>query len=219
MKLVEIFDGVFKIDGKLATLNLAPGKAVYGERLIEEKGKEYRMWDPYRSKLSAAIMKGMKGMQIKPGSRVLYLGAATGTTCSHVSDIVGERGELYAIELSERNARELIKMSEDRPNVFPIMGDARNTDAYASDAGSADVLYQDVAARDQAQILLKNGALLKTGGYAYVAIKSQSIDVGRDPKQVYKEFLEEISSGFEILEKINIAPYDEMHLFVVLRKK
>lgn len=219
MRVEEIFKGVFKIDGKLATRNLVRGNTVYGERLLEENGREYRMWDPYRSKLSAAIMKGMQKMAIGEGSKVLYLGAATGTTCSHVSDIVGDKGELYAVELSERNARELVKMSERRTNILPIMQDARNTEAYAADVGEVDVLYQDVAARDQDFILLKNAELLKGKGFAYVAIKSQSIDVGRNPKEIYKEFLTEISKEFDVLEQIDIKPYDDAHLFVVLRKK
>lgn len=50
---------------------------------------EYRAWNPFRSKLAASIVGGVGDIHIKPGSKVLYLGAASGTTVSHVSDIVG----------------------------------------------------------------------------------------------------------------------------------
>ena len=179
---------------------------------------EYRLWNPYRSKLGAAISKGMKRMEIKRGSGVLYLGAATGTTCSHVSDIIGEKGILYCVEISERNVRDLLKVCERRSNMLPIFNDARNVEGYGEDVGSADVIYQDIAARDQAEILLENCKLIKKGGYAYVAIKSQSIDVSRRPSEVYKEFLDKVSKRFSLLESIDIMPYDKMHLFVVLQK-
>ena len=79
---------------KLGTKNLVPGNAVYGERLVRFSGYEYRLWDPYRSKLAAAILKGLEIVPICPNYRVLYLGAASGTTASHVSDIVGEDGQI-----------------------------------------------------------------------------------------------------------------------------
>lgn len=50
---------------------------------------EYRVWNPFRSKLGAAILSGVDNIHMPPGSKVLYLGAASGTTVSHVSDIVG----------------------------------------------------------------------------------------------------------------------------------
>jgi fibrillarin-like pre-rRNA processing protein len=219
MKFKQIFEGVYKVDNKLATRNLIRGRRVYDEELVDHEGEQYRLWNPYRSKLAAAIMKGMKELKIRKGSKVLYLGAATGTTSSHVSDIVGAGGIVYCIEISERNMRELIKTCEYRANMLPILQDARNVEAYASDTGVCDVLYQDIAARDQADILIRNAALLKKGGFAYVAIKSQSIDVAKSPGLVYREFLERASAEFKVLEKIDIAPYSKMHLFVSLRKK
>jgi fibrillarin-like pre-rRNA processing protein len=219
MEVKQIFEGIYKVDGKLATRNLVRGRRVYDEELVDHEGEQYRLWNPYRSKLAAAIMKGMKELKIRKGSKVLYLGAATGTTSSHVSDIVGAGGIVYCIEISERNMRELIKTCEYRANMLPILQDARNVEAYASDTGVCDVLYQDIAARDQADILIRNAALLKKGGFAYVAIKSQSIDVAKSPGLVYREFLERASAEFKVLEKIDIAPYSKMHLFVSLRKK
>jgi fibrillarin-like pre-rRNA processing protein len=219
MEVRQIFDGVYKVDGKLATRNLVRGRRVYDEELVEYEGEQYRLWNPYRSKLAAAIMKGMKELKIRRGSKVLYLGAATGTTSSHISDIVGTDGIVYCIEISERNMRELIKTCEYRANMLPILQDARNVEAYASDTGVCDVLYQDIAARDQADILIRNAALLKKGGFAYVAIKSQSIDVAKSPGLVYREFLKKASAEFKVVDKIDIAPYSKMHLFVSLRKK
>jgi fibrillarin-like pre-rRNA processing protein len=219
MKEKMLFWGIYSLDGKIATQNLVPGNKVYGEKLIDFNGKEYRLWDPYRSKLCAAILKGLKTVEIKKNSKVLYIGAATGTTASHVSDIVGEKGEVYCVEISERNFRELMKQCETRHNMLPMLQDARNVDIIGGETGIVDVIYQDVSTRDQAAILVSNAKLLKTNGFAYVAIKSQSISVAKKPSEVYAEFLKEISPAFEVIEKIDIAPFDLMHLFVVLKKK
>ena len=103
--------------------------------------------------------------------------------------------------------------------MLPLLEDARNINKYEEEVGIVDVLYQDVSARDQAEILLTNSKMLKTGGLAYVAIKSQSISVAKKPEMVYKEFLKTIGKTFDILEKIDIMPFDKYHLFVVLRKR
>lgn len=219
MKFKQIFEGVYKIDNKLATKNLVRNRKVYDEELVEYEGEQYRLWNPYRSKLAAAIINGLKEMQIRKGSKVLYLGAATGTTSSHVSDIVEGKGTVYCVEISERSVRELVKVCEVRHNMLPLLVDARDVEAYAKDVGTCDVLYQDIAARDQADILIRNAALLKKDGFAYVAIKSQSIDVVEKPEIVFKEFLQQISSTFNVLQKIDMAPYTKMHLFAVLQKK
>lgn len=219
MEAKEIFDGVFTIGGKLATRNLVKGSAVYGEELVRSGGEEYRMWNPYRSKLAAAIINGLREMRIRRNSKVLYLGAASGTTSSHVSDIVGRRGLVYCIEISERSMRELVRVCESRENMLPLLQDARNAELYAKEVGVCDVLYQDIAARDQADILKRNSVLLRSRGTAYVAIKSQSIDVSKDPRLVYKGFIDDVSGAFEVLEKVDIAPYSKMHMFAVLRKR
>ena len=219
MSVEEVFEGVYRIDGKLATKNLAKGKKVYNEELIAHKGVEYRTWNPYRSKLAAAISKGLSDLKIKEGTKVLYLGAATGTTPSHISDIVGDKGEVFCIEIAERSMRDLLKLCETRNNILPILQDARNTAAYSEDVGKVDVIYQDVSAKDQDDILLRNSEMLKKNGLAYVAIKSQSIDVSKRPKEVYDTFLANVAKRFELMQAINIIPFDELHLFVVLKKK
>ncbi len=219
MEAKEVFDGVFMVGRKLATRNLTSGTKVYGEELVRIGGSEYRLWNPYRSKLAAAILLGMRGMRIGRGSKVLYLGAATGTTSSHVSDIVGKGGLVYCIEISERSMRELVGVCESRENMLPMLKDARDTDSYAKEVGVCDVLYQDIAARDQADILNRNSTLLRSKGMAYVAIKSQSIDVTEDPEKVYADFLAKVSEIFEVLEKIDLKPYSKMHMFAVLRKR
>ena len=218
MKVKKLFDGVCSVDGKLATINLTRRKRVYNEELVEFEGKEYRLWNPYRSKLAAAILNGLKNMHIKNDSAVLYIGAATGTTASHVSDIVGENGRVYAVEFSERNMRNLLNVCETRKNMLPILSDARDVDNYIEMVETCDFIYQDVSTKDQAKILLKNSRFLKQNGYAYFVIKSQSIDISKKPKDVFEEELRILENHFSVVEKLSLEPYDSMHLFTVLKK-
>lgn len=218
MQVKQLFPGVYSIDRKIATPNLARGSRVYGEDLVNANGQEYRLWNPYRSKLAAAILNGLKYFGIRPGDKVLYLGAATGTTASHVSDIVGPSGRVYALELSERNMRDLIMVCERRGNMLPILADARYTASYESIIEQCDVIYQDVSARDQAHILMENGRFLKRGGAAYFVIKSQSIDVSKKPNEVYKSELDKLRPTFSVRERLSLEPYDSLHLFTALTK-
>ena len=219
MPVRKLFQGVYSIGGKLATQNLVEGKRVYGEDLIRSGSVEYRSWNPYRSKLAAALLNGLKAFRVTSGASVLYIGAATGTTASHVSDVVGGRGRVYCIELSERNMRELVKVCEVRSNMLPILADANDVDDYAEMVDECDFIYQDASAREQAAILKKNSRFLKKGGYAYFVIKSQSVDVSRRPDDVFDEELAKLGGVFEVVEKVRLEPYDKLHLFVVLRKR
>ncbi|MGC8479661.1 MAG: fibrillarin-like rRNA/tRNA 2'-O-methyltransferase [Candidatus Micrarchaeia archaeon] len=219
MQVNKIFDGVYKIKNKLATKNLVPGVKVYDEELIKIEDIEYRTWNPYRSKLSASILNGLSELSIKKDSNVLYLGASTGTTASHVSDIVGINGTVYAVEISKRSMVDLLNLCDKRHNMLPLFEDAGNTESYGKDIENIDVIYQDIAAPNQAQILIKNSVFIKKGASSYVAIKSQSIDVSKDPKQVFEEFISEISGTFSVIQKVRIEPFDKLHLFLHLKKK
>jgi len=222
MSVEEIFPGVYLVGGRLATKSLAPGFRVYGERIVNEGGVEYRMWDLQRSKLAAAMYKGMKEMHIKPGSTVLYLGASTGTTPSHVSDVVGKDGTVFCVEFAQRSMRELLTVCERRENMLPIMGDARQPHEYAEMLGTdkVDVIYQDVAQPDQADIFIKNSKMfLKKDGWGMIAIKSQSIDVTRQPKKIFEEFVAHVGSEMEVCDQIDLTPYDLEHLFITGKKK
>ncbi len=219
MEIVKLFENVFSIGGKLATENLTPGTRVYGEKLHRIEGKEYREWDPYRSKLAAAVRKGLREMPIKSKSDVLYLGASTGTTPSHVSDIVGKEGSVFCVEISPHCMKQLIQLSEKRENVIPILADAHKPDVY-EEVGKVDVIYQDVAQPDQDDILIANaGKFLKNNGTAMLCIKSQSIDVLLPPREVFEKVREKLKQHFEIEHEIGLEPFDKDHLFLVLRKK
>lgn len=214
------FQGVFIVEDfegkKLATKNLVPGTKVYGEQLYLFEGKEYRIWDPFRSKLAASIEKRIKDIPIKEGTQVLYLGAASGTTPSHVSDIVGEKGKVFCIEFAPRVMRELLEVSALRINMVPILGDARAPLSYRPFVETVDVIYCDVAQPEQAKILVDNAkAYLKKKGSVMIAIKARSVDVTKDPIEVFKHEIKVMEDhGIKVLDVKRLDPFDKDHAMV-----
>lgn len=205
---------------KLATKNLALGESVYGERLVSWQGVEYRIWYPFRSKLAAAVLKGLKTVPIQPSHRVLYLGAASGTTASHVSDIVGIDGQVYCVEFSARSMRELVNnVCTFRPNMTPLLEDARMPGRYAMYIGTVDDIYCDIAQPEQARILADNAdTFLKKEGWVILAVKSQSIDVTKEPSEVYRKESKTLKArGFTITDLVNLEPYEKAHAMVVAK--
>jgi fibrillarin-like pre-rRNA processing protein len=223
----ERFGSVFWVtltDGsrRLATKNLAPGVSVYGETLVREDKTEYRTWDAYRSKLAAAILRNLNSLPIQAGCKVLYLGSASGTTASHVSDIVDEQGRVYCVEFAQRSMRELIdSLCEHRSNVYPILADARLPEKYRSLVSPVDIIYSDIAQPEQAKIVLDNASIfLKPKGFALVAIKSRSVDVTMDPSDVFKQEVDVLrKGGMQVVQSVRLEPYEKDHAMILAKNE
>ncbi|WP_461460960.1 fibrillarin-like rRNA/tRNA 2'-O-methyltransferase [Methanobrevibacter sp.] len=212
---------VYKIDEEIATINSNPSKRVYGERLItdEKSNKEYRIWNPHRSKLSAALLNGLSEINLNKDSKVLYLGASTGTTVSHISDIV-ENGIVYAVEFSPVSMRKLSRLSQTRNNIVALLNDATKPKEYLNIIEKVDLVYCDVAQASQTKLFIDNMNLfLKSNGQGVFMIKSRSINVNIKPKTVFKE-QEKIlkANGYKIIEKIKLEPYEKDHICFLVER-
>ncbi|GAB0133176.1 Small subunit processome complex component [Epichloe bromicola] len=225
--------GVFVVRGGkedgIATRNLTPGDSVYGEKRIsvDETVKnddgtstttkvEYRMWNPFRSKLCAAIAGGADNIYMKPGSRVLYIGAASGTSVSHVADLVGPTGYVYAVEFSHRSGRDLINMASKRPNVVPIVEDARQPARYRMIVPMVDVIFADVAQPDQARIVAMNANwFLKVGGGIVISIKANCIDSTAPPAEVFANEVQKMrAESIKPKYQMTLEPFERDHCLV-----
>jgi fibrillarin-like pre-rRNA processing protein len=207
--------------GKLYTKNLVPGKRVYEEKLVKYNGEEYREWIANRSKLAAAIKKNIGEVPINEGDKILYLGIAAGTTASHVSDIIGEKGIIYGIDVAPRILRELVPILYDRKNIIGILADADKPESYLHIVTKVDVLYQDVAQPHQVKIFIKNiDYYLKNNGYAFLAVKARSIDVSKEPKVIFSEVRKELENyGLKILKEVRLDPYHKDHAMFLVQNK
>ena len=219
------FPGIFimrnKNEDALVTKNMVPGVSVYNEKRVEVANPdgtkvEYRVWNPFRSKLGASVVGGIGNIYIKPGSKVLYLGAASGTTVSHVSDIVGETGCVYAVEFSKRSGRDLVNLAKKRTNIIPIVDDARMPQRYRMIVGMVDVIFEDVAQPDQARILAINAHhFLKNNGNFIISIKANCIDSTIAPELAFAKEVQKLKEEkFKPKEQLTLEPYERDHAVV-----
>jgi len=184
---------------------------VYNERMLGGA----RVWDPYRSKLSALYYKGT-GVELTAAMRVLYLGAANGTTVSHVADYVEV---VYAVEFAPRPMQDLLEVCRRRRNIIPVMADAARPEQYAPLVEPVDLLYQDVAQPVQAAIMLRNCVFLKPGGAVILMLKTRSVDVRKEPSEVFNDTIGTLTSaGLIVQESTWLAPFQGDHAAIVCIK-
>ena len=218
IKPSKIFD-VYQDRNRLYTQNLTPKQSFFQERLIKKDNKELREWDPKRSKLAAAILKGCNNIFIRKGDIILYLGASHGYTPSFVSDIIGEDGYIFALDLAPRTTRDLVFLCEKRKNIIPIMADANQPSLYIDKVTQADIIYQDIAQRNQAEIFLKNiNLFLKPGGYGLLAVKAKSIDIKKKPKQIFTEVRTLLEKHTKVIDFKILDPFEKDHCFIIVKK-
>ncbi|WP_136591898.1 fibrillarin-like rRNA/tRNA 2'-O-methyltransferase [Salinigranum halophilum] len=205
-------DGVERrtVDGRSRLVTR--GEPVYGEPTVGE----WRVWDAGRSKLGAMLALGME-TGLGPAQSVLYLGAASGTTVSHVADVCGPT---YAVEFAPRPTRDLLSVAASRERLFPLLKDARRPETYAHVVeADLDLLVQDVATRGQADVALRNQQFLADDGRLLLAVKARSEDVTAAPEDVFERVRERLSDGYELLETRRLDRYHADHLAVVARPR
>lgn len=217
MKKIELI-GVFEQNNRIFTVNPpeCKGIKIYNEKLITKNGTEYRSWNPFRSKLAAALLKGVK-VDIKPDYNVLYLGAATGTTVSHISDLL-TKGIMFAVENSPIAAKKLLTVTDKRKNIIPIFEDAFHPERYSYFLSAVDFLYQDISQRNQAEIFIENAKkFLKKNGSGLLMVKARSIDVALKPKQAYELVKQKlINAGIKVENITDLSPYEKDHASIAV---
>ena len=219
-KIFEVYESQEGRRKQLYTQNLVIGKTVYGEKLAVQDNVEYREWDPLKSKIAASILKGSPNICIRKNDVVLYLGSASGTTASHVSDIIGSQGFIFAVDIAPRVMQDLIFLCYERKNIVPVLADANRPDELKQRISAADIIYQDVAQKNQVEIFLKNVKLfLKNDGYALLALKARSIDVTKQPKQIFRQIKEILEKSMTIIDYRELEPFQKDHCMFICKKK
>jgi fibrillarin-like pre-rRNA processing protein len=194
-------------------------ESVYGEKIIKKGNYFLHQWDSKKSKLSAAISDGLSKLPVESDSEILYLGASSGTTTSHLSD-VSDEGKIFAIEVAPEPFAKLLSLSEKRTNIFPVMSNARIPETYSFFIGhSPDLIYQDISQKDQTEILLRNMETFPEWGYAIYMLKAISIDSSRKPEDVLTDQILKLKKfrSIKILETINISNFHRGHFCILLQ--
>ncbi|VVB74515.1 Fibrillarin-like rRNA/tRNA 2'-O-methyltransferase [Candidatus Tiddalikarchaeum anstoanum] len=206
--------GVYQKGKSLYTKSLVKGQVVYGETI----DGEFREWVAKRSKLGAALMNGLKLFPFKEDTITLYLGASSGTTCSHLSDIC-TKGMIFGVELAPRIFYKFVELAKTRPNLYPILESANDVEKYAY-VPPADVVFQDISQKDQVRLFIKNcEVFLKKEGYGILAVKSRSIDVTKPPIKIFNQVRQELSQKYEIVDEKRLEPFEKDHVLFLIKKK
>tara|TARA_Y100000034_G_scaffold129417_1_gene185817 strand:+ start:201 stop:875 length:675 start_codon:yes stop_codon:yes gene_type:complete len=216
-KLFEIYQ---EARGKrIFTKSILPGVIHFEERLARDKNDEYREFDPRRSKLAAMIMKNCTNIGIRKNDVVLYLGSSHGYTPSFVSDIVGKEGLVFGLDPAPRVMRDFFFLAEERKNLIPVLADANHPEEYLDKISGVDIVYQDVAQRNQADIFIRNCQLyLKKGGYGLLAVKARSIDIKKSPKQIFTEIRTQLDKIFTVIDYKILDPFEKDHCMIIIKK-
>ena len=187
-------------DGKL----LSPGRILPGDRVYHGM----RIWDPAHSKVAALCH--VHGEPPVTNASVLYLGAASGSTVSFLSDYAEI---VYAVEFSPRSVRDLIRLAYERSNIIPIFEDARYPERYLPFVEPVDLLIQDIAQRDQADIAIRNLSFLKQNGHFILFLKLFSMGIEKKREELTDDVLKLIKcAGIIDINVINLDTYQSGHV-------
>jgi len=193
--------------------------SLFDERIVRDGNNLFREWDPKRSKLAAALMNQISQIGFKEDSTVLYLGASHGYTPSFVSDIVA-KGFVFAVEIAPIVARDLVIVCEERRNMIPILASANHPKDYETVVSKVDIVYQDISQKNQVEIFLKNcDTYLKQGGFGLLALKDRSIDVTKQPRDLYKEVKSALEKMITVVDFRELQPFEKDHGFFIVKKR
>jgi fibrillarin-like pre-rRNA processing protein len=197
------------------TVALGEPPEVYGESISTDGTATLRRWDPTRSKLAAALLREWDGEIPRERTRWLYLGAATGTTASHVADLVGPAGVVYAVERSPRPFVKLLRLAERYPNLYPVLADARDPSSYLEWVGPVDGLYADIAQPDQVEIAIANAdRFLRENGQILLALKTASMGRERSPRAHLAAAEAVLASRLPISDTVGLEPFHRQHFLI-----
>jgi fibrillarin-like pre-rRNA processing protein len=204
---------------KLATLNNVSVNQAYNERLVEKNGKQYNVWNHYRSKLAAAIINGLEIFPILKKTRVLYFGDTAKNTVSHISDIIGIDGKIFVVnDITENSKNFLEKISNNRTNVFTIIYDKNNPAQFSSTIETVDVIYLDITQPNKTEITIDNCKnYLRNDGYLMLVVPTKNIDFAKNPTKENLEGRKRLQSSFDVIQEINLTDFFKEHSMIIAK--
>ena len=173
-----------------------------------KKNKKWISWNPYRSKLSAYVLADGPEWPFEEKSNILYLGAAEGNTVSFLSHIC-HGGRIIGVDISSVAMAELLVLAEKRKNIIPFLGDAHFPKKYDPHASIPDILYQDIAQRDQVEIFIRNYDFFEPK-CGFLMLKSRS-SPGKD-NEIFRDSERKMESRFKKVNAVDIRKWAKGHM-------
>ena len=221
MKLKEdvIFWVTVRNEKKLATLSNVSTNQDYEENLVEMNGKQYSIWNPYMSKLAAAIINGIEIFPILKKTKILYVDPATEKTVKHISDIVGINGKIFVVRNIIKNSKNFLEqIAKNRSNIFTIIPDKTNPARLTGMTETVDVIYIDIAEHNQTEIAIQNCKNhLRIGGFLMLIVPTKNIDFTSNPSKKNQEERKKLQTSFDIIQEINLTDFFKEYSMVIAK--
>ena len=221
MKLKEdvIFWVTVRNEKKLATLSNVSTNQDYKENLVEMNGKQHSIWNPYMSKLAAAIINGMEIFPILKKTKILYLDPTSEKTIKHISDIVGINGKIFVVRNIMKNSKNFLEqIAKNRSNIFTIIPDKTNPARLTGMTEMVDVIYIDIAEHNQTEIAIQNCKNhLRIGGFLMLIVPTKNIDFANNPSKKNQEERKKLQTSFDIIQEINLMDFFKEYSMVIAK--
>ena len=232
MKEPRIFQIQIGNEEQLATKNMVKGTKTRKEKIVIVNNEEFLEWNPYKSKLAAAIRNGLQILPIIKNSKVVCINLPEESTILHISNIVGSGGSVFVIDVNKNKKSFLNKLVNTHKNIIPIYDTVDELSFSSSITGKVDALYVDIPESEQIeQIVEKYGSLLKNEGFLMLVTKKDDAILENDivgwmaeqraGLNKIREITAKLKSQFEIIQEINLGinyamePYHKLHAFIL----
>ena len=233
MKETRIFQIQIGNEEQLATKNMVKGTKTHKEKIVIVNNEEFLEWNPYKSKLAAAIRNGLQILPIIKNSKVVCINPLEDSTILHISNIVGSNGSVFVIDINKNKKSFLNKLVDTHKNIIPIYDTVDELSFSSSITGKVDALYVDIPESEQIeQIVEKYGSLLKNEGFLMLIAKKDDNAIiendiagwmaeQRAGLNKIREITTKLKSQFEIIQEINLGlnygmrPYHKFYAFIL----
>lgn len=175
-----------------------------------------RKLTPKKSKLYSIFTK-CKNVNLDQGDNVLYLGAGAGTTVSYNCDIV-DKGTVYCVENSYLTFKMLLKKCRNIMNSIPIFADANLPLSYRHIVNNVNIIYQDIAQKNQIEIFKKNASIyLNNGNIGIILLKTSCVNSTMCITDISNQSIDDLSQ-YKIIETTQLSPYYDGHVCIIVQK-
>ena len=233
MKETRIFQIQIGNEEQLATKNMVKGTKTRKEKIVIVNNEEFLEWNPYKSKLAAAIRNGLQILPIIKNSKVVCINLLEESTILHISNIVGSNGSVFVIDINKNKKSFLNKLVNTHKNIIPIYDTVDELSFSSSITGKVDALYVDIPESEQIETIVeKYGSLLKNEGFLMLIAKKDDNAIiendiagwmaeQRAGLNKIREITTKLKSQFEIIQEINLGlnygmrPYHKFYAFIL----
>ena len=233
MKETRIFQIQIGDKEQLATKNIVEGTKTHKEKIVIVNDEEFLEWNPYKSKLAAAIRNGLQILPIIKNSKVVCINPLEESTILHISNIVGSKGSVFVIDVDKNKKSFLNKLVNTHKNIIPIYDTVDELSFSSSITGKVDALYVDIPESEQIETIVeKYGSLLKNEGFLMLIAKKDDNAIiendiagwmaeQRAGLNKIREITTKLKSQFEIIQEINLGlnygmrPYHKFYAFIL----